>query len=650
MIQDLRYALRVMRKSPGTTIIAMLTVAIGVGANTAIFSVVRAVLLKPLPYADAGRLVSLNETWPNLPGPRPISRLNYLDWAAQNTVFESIAAVRWANATLSDGAQPIYVDVRRVSASYFDVFGLRAAVGRTFAPGEDQPGHAQVVVLSHRFWASQFGSDPAVIGRPVRLDGELYTVIGVMPSATSVNLYDPQLWRPLAFDPNPPRASHELTAVAKLKDGVTLEQARRQMDTIGDRLAREYPASNRGYGVVVEPLPRPIGQDFEASLYLLFTAVGVVLLIGCANLANLALARGAARAREVAIRAALGAGRGRLIRQFLVEHVVLATAGGLCGVVVGYGLLTVMKAAIPTTGFRAAVPPDTTISMDASVWLFALALSGLSGIACGLAPAVGAARPRLTDAIKGGGGPGASAGRAQQSLRRTLVVVEVALAFVLLTGAGLLIHSFFALTQRIETGFDSTNVLTATVPLTEARFESGVTLNAYLDQMASRIQSLPGIRDVAFTDSLPTQGVPFGRLFQIAGQPAVSYGNRPLCSIKIVSPSYFRAVGLRLLKGRALSDRDRDGTPFVVVISQTMARTFFSGTNASTVSFCVTASPLMVMPRTRRARDGLTGSLGAGIVRAKLSVRLSRGARGSASHDRCSPAIHAPATDRDCRR
>jgi predicted permease len=580
MIQDLQYALRLIRKSPGAAIIAVLTVAIGVGANTAIFSVIRAVLLKPLPYADADRIVALAESWPNLSGPRPISKLNYRDWAEQNTLFELTAAVRWWPVTLSSGAEPVYLVGSLVSPSYFDVFGLHAALGRTFAPGEDRPGHADVVVLSHRLWASHFGSDPAVVGRSVRLDGDVCTVIGVMPARTSVDFYAPALFRPLTFEVIPLRSDHELSAVGKLKPGVTIEQARTEMRAIGDRLADAYPESNKGYGVVVQPFPRPIGLDVEASLYLLFAAVGVVLLIGCVNLANLALARGVGRAREVAIRAALGAGRWRLVRQFMAEHLVIAVGGGLCGVVVGYGVLLIMKAALPTTGLRAAFPPDTTIDMDGPVWLFALTLSMLSGIGFGLAPAAAATRLSLIEVIKGGGGTVGSAGLGQRGVRRSLVVVEVALAFVLLTGAGQLIQSFFVLTHRIDSGFDSTNVLTARLPIAATRFPSSEALNAYLDRIASRVQSLPGILDVAFADTLPTQGTPIGRLFQIAGQPAAAYGSRPVAGFKVASPSYFRALSLRLIEGRVLSDSDRGGAPLAVVINQTMARTYFQGMHA----------------------------------------------------------------------
>ena len=478
--QDVRYAVRTLRRSPGFTLAAVLTLGLSIGGNMAIFSVMRAVLLEPLPYADADRLVMLNERWPNSSGGRPVSMQNYLDWAQQNTVFERTAAVSWGSVTVSDGPQPIYVEGALVSPSYFDVFGLRAALGRSFASDEDQPGRQHVVVISHRLWVSQFGSDPMVIGKPVRLDGEAHTVIGVMAPRTSVHFLDPQLWRPLAFEVLPPRGSRGLRwTVAKLKDRVTLGQARAQMDLIGARLADAHPEANRGYGVLVEAYPRPVGQNVEPSLYLLSAAVALVLLIACVNLANLALARGSARSRDVAIRAALGAARARLVRQFLTEHLVIAVVGGICGAVVGYGILGALKTAIPTTGIRAAFPQDTVITMDAPVWLFALGLSVISGVAFGLAPAIGATGVPLTGAMTGEGHSGLTASRRQRRFRHGLVVAEVALAFVLLTGAALLIQSLFTLTNRIGAGFDSTNVLTAGLPTALTRFDSGAAHNWY---------------------------------------------------------------------------------------------------------------------------------------------------------------------------
>jgi putative ABC transport system permease protein len=578
LIGDLRYALRSCARQPGFTCIVMATLAIGIGANTAIFSVVRTVLLEPRPYADADRLVTLNERWPRLPGPRPVSMLNYQDWAGQSTVFDGIAAVSWGSVTVGGAGEAVYVNGSTVSPAYFDVFGLHAALGRTFAPDEDQPSRDRVAVLGHRLWTTQFGANPAIVGTTIRLDGESYTVIGVMPPRTSVEFLDPQIWRPLTFNTLPPRGSRVLRqVVAKLKPGISLEQARAEMQLIAERLATEYPDANRDYGVVVQPLARPIGLDVEASLYLLSGAAAVVLLIACINLAALALTRGAARAREAAIRLALGGPRGRLMRQFLIEHLVLGVFGGLAGIFAGYVLVSAMKTAIPTTGLRAAFPPDTQIAIDGWVWLFAVALSVMSGLSFGVAPTIAATRQSLTGVLTSGGVTRAGWSRGRS--RRLLVAAQIAGAFVLVASAAVLVRGLVALTARVESGFDSTNVLTAGLPTPVIRFQSAAALNAHLDEIGRRVQSLPAIRDVAFTDSLPTQGAPYLTRFQIVGQPAGAFLRRPLGGFKVVSPSYFRAVGLRLLSGRPLADADREDAPFVVVVNETLARTFFPGTS-----------------------------------------------------------------------
>ena len=571
MLHDLRYALRLIRNTPIASVIAILTVAIGVGANTAIFSIIRAVLLKPLPYADADRLVQISESWPSRPGRRPVSGMNYADWIAQSDVFERSAAVSWGSATIGIGDRPFWVEGSLVSPSYFDVFGLHAAIGRTFAPGDDEPGHDHVAILSHRLWVSRFGGDRTIVGSLIRVDGDPYSVIGVLPAGVNLHFLDTPLWRPLPRDRVSVRAVRDLQTVeARLKPGVTVAQARAQLSAIADRLAQEYPDANRGYGVIVERFPHPVGLDVEASLYLLFTAVGMVLLIACVNLANLAIVRGAARA--------LGASRAQIVRQCLTEHLVIAVGGGVAGVALGYAILRGVMPSIPTSGLRAAYPEGTVIVIDRAVWLFAMTLSVFSGIAFGLAPAIGATRRPLVETIRDGA-PGTSGGRAQKNLRHVLIVAEVALAFVLLTGAGLLIQSFFALTHNIDAGFDRTGVLAAALPMAPSRFETGAALNHYLDEIAARVEALPGVRDVAFADAVPPSGFPYGKLIQIVGQPVVPYASRLNCGFKVVSSSYFRAVGLRLVDGRVLSPDDREGAPFVVVINQTMARTFFEGTN-----------------------------------------------------------------------
>jgi putative ABC transport system permease protein len=580
LLHDIRYALRTLRRQRAFAATAVLTVAVGVGANVALFSVIRSVLLTSQPYDDADRIVTINEQWPSLQGGRPVSMQNYRDWAQQNTVFERIAAVSWGSVTIGNGRQSAYVNGSLVSPSYFDVFQLRAALGRTFAPDEDQPGRDRVVILSHRLWSTEFDADPAVVGRTVRLDGDNYVVIGVMPPRTSIEFLDPQLWRPLTFEVPPPRGSRVLRqAVARLKPGVTLAAARSEMTVIANQLARAYPESNKGFGVIVERISPPVGLDVETSLYLLFAAVGTVLLIACVNLATIATARGTARAGEVAIRTAIGAGRGRLVRQFLTEHVVLGVIGGLCGTALAYVLVRGLIGLVPTSGLRAAFPPDTPIGIDRVVWVFALGVSVLSGLAFGLAPALSATAGSLAAVIRGASSTSASPDRRHVTLRRGLVIAQLALAFVLVSSASLVVRGFITLSQRVAAGFDSTHVLTAGLPTPLARFDSAATLNAHYDEIARRVASQPGVIDVGFSDSLPTQGAPYLTRFQRVGQPVVPFMTRPIAGFKVVSPSYFHSVGLRLLEGRTLDDDDRSQAPYVVVINEAFARTYLSGTD-----------------------------------------------------------------------
>ena len=581
LLHDVRYAFRTLRHQRAFTATALLTLTIGVGANVALFTVIRSVLLTPRPYTNADRIVTINEQWPSLPGGRPVSMQNYRDWAQQNTVFERIAALSWGSVTVSDGRQSVFVNGSLVSPTYFDVFGLKPALGRTFARDEDRPGRDHVVVLGHRLWSTQFDADPTIIGRSVRLDGDTYVVIGVMPPRTSIEFLDPQLWRPLTFEVQPPRGSRVLRqAIARMKPGIALAQARTEMAVIADRLAREYPESNKGFGVVVEPISRPLGLDVETSLYLLLAAVGTVLLIACVNLATIATARGTARTTEVAIRVALGAGRRRLIRQFLTEHVLLGLTGGLCGTALAYVLVAALIGLVPTTGLRAAFPPDTLIEADGIVLIFALVASVLSGLAFGLAPAITSTANSLIGAIRQGVTITASPGRGHRYLRRTLVIAQVALAFVLVSAASLIVRGFFTVTERVAAGFDATHVLTAGLPTPLTRFESAAALNAHYDEVARRIETQPGVIEVGFADSVPTQGAPYLTRLLRVGQPIVPFVSRPIAGFKVVSPSYFHAVGLRLLEGRVLGGGDREGAPYVVVINEALARTYFPGTRA----------------------------------------------------------------------
>ncbi len=572
ILQDIRYAVRILRTNPGFTSIALLTLAIGIGANTAIFSFVNGVLLKPLPYANADRIMRVLEKPPGDPDARNgISTLNFLDWQRQNTVFQYMAAQTGGSVTLTGISNPVELRGSRVSAHDFDILGMKAAIGRTFAADEDQPGKNRVAVLSHSLWVSQFGSDPKIVGRVIQLDGEPNVVIGVLPAGSVADRTYAQIFRPLVFEPqNMTRNFHWFGAIALLKPGVTLERARAQMNAIGARIAHDYPDSNKGWGVAVDPLSDVIvGKQLRKSLYVLLAAVGMVLLIGCANLANLTLARSTAREREVAIRASVGAGRWRLARQFLTENVLLSIIGGALGVALGYALMAGLKAAIPPF----SLPAEADITLDWRVLLFAAGLSIFTGLIFGMAPAIHVTRSDLANSMKEGA-RGSGTGAGKQRLRSGLVVTEVALAFLLLVGSGLLIRSFFEM-QNVDTGFNAENVITAGLPISDKRFPNPDNLNAYLREIVSNVQIIPGVRDVALTSALPMEGWGYGMPFQIAGRPIVDRANRKACFFKMVSPSYFTTLGMTLKKGRGLSERDVKGSLPVTVINETMARKYF---------------------------------------------------------------------------
>jgi len=573
LAQDIRYGVRTLLKSPGFTLVAIATLALSLGANTAIFSFVNAVLLRPLPYDQPDRIVRVLEAPPG-GGRNGISTLNFLDWQKENKVFDYMAARTGGSVSLTGIDEPVELPGARVSAHYFDVFGVRAALGRTFVDGEDQDGKDHVAVLSHALWQTQFGGDPGIVGRSIQLNGEPHTVVGVLAKDSPFGRGYTRIWRPLTFAPaNMTRNFHWFGAVARLKAGVTLEQARANMDTIGKRIAQDFPDSNKDWGVGVDPMAETVvGKELSQSLYVLLAAVGMVLLIACANLANLSLMRVVGREREIAIRVALGAGRWALARQFLTESLLISLVGGALGLVLGQLAMTGLKAVMPTY----ALPAEANVTLDGRVLLFSFALALLTGLVVGLFPAVQAARPNLTNSLKQGG-HGGSAG-AHSRVRSSLVVAEVALAFVLLTGAGLLIRSLDKIGQ-VDPGFDSTNVLTFRLPTSDKRFPDPVVLNSHLRQIQERLASLPGVTNVALGSALPMQGWGYGMPFQIAGKPVVDRSNRKALFFKMVTPSYFSTLKMRLLQGRLLADTDRHGAPPVAVINQTTAREYFGGVN-----------------------------------------------------------------------
>jgi putative ABC transport system permease protein len=568
---DFRGAVRLLRSSPGFSAVAIATIALAIGAATAMFSFVNGMLLRPLPYPDADRIVRVLERLPN-GGLNGISTLNYLDWADQNTVFEHMAAEAGWSATLTGGDEPVLIRAARVSARYFDIFGAKPALGRTFRPDEDRPGKNHVVLLSHGLWERRFGADPALVGRDIGLNGERYTVVGVLAKDGPFDRAAAQMWSPLAFDSsNMTRDFRWLGASAKLRPGVTLEQARAQMNVIGRRLANVHPASNTGWGVAVDRLGDVlIAPQLRTAVLVLFAATAFVLLIGCANLASLALARGVSKQGERAVRAALGASRWRLVRQLLVENVVLSWCGGLVGVGVGYAMMKWIQSLIPPF----ALPPAVNIGMDTTVLFFTLTVAVLTGLLFGAAPALQARAPSLTRALNEGG-HGTTPASPSRRVHGVLVVAEIALAFVLLVASGLLMRSFFKLLE-VDPGFTATNVLTAGLPIREEQHSDPAELNAYLASISAAVEAVPGVRKTAMTSALPLQGWGYGVPYTIAGRAAVDRAQRRPAFFKIVSPSYFKALGIRLVKGRVLSDDDTAGAPPVAVINETLARREFS--------------------------------------------------------------------------
>jgi putative ABC transport system permease protein len=569
---DVRYAARRLRHSPGFSAVAIATVALAIGSNTAMFSFVSGILLRPLPYPEPDRIVRILERLPS-GGLNAISTLNYLDWTTQNGVFEYIAAEAAWRATLSRGGEPVVIRGARVSSSYFDIFGAKASVGRVFLPGEDQPGKDRIVLLSHMLWESRFGSDAAIVGRDIVVNGEPHTVVGILPEGGPFDRAVAQIWKPLAFEQsNLTRGFRWLGGSAKLKPDVTLQQARAEMSVIGQRMAAAYPDSNQSWGVAVDRLGDVlISSQLQTAVEILFTATLLVLLIACANLANLALARNISREREIAVRAALGASRWRLVRLLLIENILISLSGGIVGIGVGFAMLKWIQSLIPPY----SLPPAVDIGIDPSVLLFTLATAVLTGLLFGVAPAAQTTSPSLVGALKENG-HGTTAGRPGKRVRSVLIVAEIALAFVLLVASGLLMRSSLKL-LAIDPGFEATNVLTAGLPINQEQQSDPLELNSYLGSISSAVEAVPGVRETAFTSALPLQGWGYGVPYSIADREEPDAASRRPVFFKMVSPSYFEALGIKLRSGRFLRDTDLAGRPPVAVINETLAQREFPG-------------------------------------------------------------------------
>jgi putative ABC transport system permease protein len=567
VLTDARYALRQMRQTPGFTLVAVLTLAFGIGATSAIFSVVHAVMLKPLPYADQDRLVMVYELTPNY-GRFSVAPANFLDWRARNRAFERIAAFGTGFETLIGSEGPERLSRAIVSWDIFELLGVAPMLGRGFVAEEDAPAQNTVVVLSHGLWQRRFGGDPALIGRSLTLNGTPSIVIGVMPEDFYFPNRTTEFWRPLALPATgAPRGAHFLSTIARLKREVSLEQASAEMHTIAAQLAQEYPESNRDESAEVIRRHDVIAGPVRPMLLTLLAAVGVVVLIACANVANLLLVRASVREREIALRAALGAGRRRLVGQMVAEGLVLAAAGGALGVLLAYLAIT----PIQTLG-ATSIPRASEVALDSTVLGFAVLVTVLTGLLFSVAPAWHAARGTLSSALREGGRSSSGRGR---RVRSALLIAEVALSIVLLVSAALLLRSFARLSS-VDPGFRAENVLAFSVALPQSSYSEDQQRIALFGQLLERLRALPGVPHVGMVQTIPIRS-DYMLSFTVAGRPPNPSGTDPSANYRVVGADYFAALSIPVLRGRALRATDTEPAPPVAVIDEAFARQYFAG-------------------------------------------------------------------------
>ena len=570
LLQDLRYAARTLLRRPGFAAVVVLTLALGIGANSAIFSVVNSVLLNPLPYANPERLVMVWGRYPDF-GRVSTSLPDFRDWRERTRSFAQLAAWHGTIFNLTgDGSEPQQLTADRVTANYFATLGVRPALGRAFTAEEERAGgNDDVVVLSHGLWQSRFGGDPGIVGRQINLSGRPYTVVGVAPKAFRF-WHDVDLWAPLRADTAAySRRAEYLTVFGRLKPGVTVRQAASDLADVVRQLAAQYPETNTVLRSEVVSMHKDVVGKVRPALLVFSGAVGFVLLIACANVANLMLTRAASREREIAIRATLGAAQSRLVRQALTESVLLAVAGGVLGLL----FASLGVDALRSSGLD-VVPRLAEVSLDARVVGFTLLLSLLTGLLFGLAPALRFASDDLQSTLREGA-RGASAGAAARRLRDALVLAEVALALVLLVGAGLLVRSFQQL-NRVDPGFDPERVLTYGVILPRAKYGEGSRLPAVYDALLERTRGVPGVRAAAVSTSLPMESPPY-TTYSVEGRPEPRVGEIQDVQPFQVSPDYFRVLGIKLRRGRLLDERDGPQSQRVAVINVEMARRVWPG-------------------------------------------------------------------------
>jgi putative ABC transport system permease protein len=571
LLRDLGFGFRLLRKNLGFASVAILALALGIGANTAIFSVVYATLLAPLPYPHPEQLVIV---WSKVAGDRNVVAAgDFLDWQRENSVFQAMAVLNGSNFNLATGNRPEQIRGGYTTPGFFDkVGGEEPLLGRYFEPEDAVPGKDHVVVLTNSLWRERFGSDPHVIGREIHMNSEIYTIIGVRPAGQADRL-DTRLFVPMVFKPEQINHDfHWLLVVARMKPGVTIAQANADMDAVTRHIAEVYPKSNKGWGASVEPLQNDfLNRDLRAALWLLLGAVGFVLLIACANVANLLMARATTRQKEVAVRASLGASRQRLFSQFLAESIALASMGGVLGIALAWALLKAIMAMMPPF----TLPSEADVRLNGPVLLFTVAATMFAGILFGCAPALQAARMNLNEVLKEGGRSASGSGR--HGLRRSLVIAEFALALSLLAGGGLALHSLWNV-AHVDLGFRSDHILTFSIPEPQGHLTDPQQITSFYRQLLERIQALPGVTAASASEGMPLQGTNFGMPFQIAGKPNIEDPSaRPGAGFSMVSPEYFKAFGISMERGRAFTDQDVAGGVTVAVVNETFVKKYFAG-------------------------------------------------------------------------
>lgn len=577
ILKDIRYAVRMLARNPGFSLIAVLALALGIGANSAIFSVVNAVLLNPLPYREPDRLAMIYHKYPDINlMDASLSPPSYVEYRDTTASFERVAVGAGWGVNLTGAGEPERLQGARLSASFLSTLGVEPALGRNFIPEEEQPGKNNVVILSHGLWQRQFGGDQGILGKTITLDGNGYEVVGVMPPGFSF-FREVDIWSPLAFTPEQLAADNHgnenLLGIARLKQGVSLAQAQSEMDSLADQLRQQF-YRNTNWGISLVGMREQLVGDIQPALLILLAAVGCVLLIACANVANLLLARAASRQKEISIRAALGATRLRVIRQLLTESLLLAALGGVIGLALAYGGVKLLIAGIPPD-IAQFIPGWKSIGIDSRVLLFTLAASMLTGIIFGVIPAIKTSKADLNETLKEGG-RGAASGSRSHALLNLFVVAEVAISLVLLIGAGLLVRSFINL-QEVKPGFNPQGVLTMQMSLPQSKYRERFQQAAFFDEALRKISSLPGVQSAGVVDNVPMGGNNSQASFMIEGLEIAPGQSAPHGDRHLASPDYFKAIGISLIRGRFFSHQDTADSLPVAIIDETLAERYWPG-------------------------------------------------------------------------